>query len=38
MGLELAGVPHHKGGVQAALDSLAEAAKGAHADAAQVHG
>ena len=38
MGLELAGVPHHKGGVQAALDSLAEAAKGVHADAAQVHG
>ena len=38
MGLELAGVPHRKGGVQAALDSLAEAAKGVHADAAQVHG
>jgi hypothetical protein len=26
MGLELAGVPHRKGGVQAAIDYLAQAA------------
>ena len=32
MGLELAGVPHRKGGVQAALDSLVEAARKSHAD------
>jgi alanine-glyoxylate transaminase/serine-glyoxylate transaminase/serine-pyruvate transaminase len=31
MGLELAGVPHRKGGVQAALEFLATAAKGAKA-------
>ena len=30
MGLEVAGVPHKKGGVQAALDHLAKAAKEAH--------
>lgn len=36
MGLEVAGVPHKKGGVQAALQVLAEAAKGAHAAAAPV--
>ena len=28
MGLALAGVPHRKGGVQAALDYLAETARG----------
>jgi alanine-glyoxylate transaminase/serine-glyoxylate transaminase/serine-pyruvate transaminase len=31
MGLELAGVPHRKGGVQAAMESLAAAARGAGA-------
>ena len=36
MGLELAGVPHKKGGVLAALDYLAQSAKAAHLDAAHV--
>jgi alanine-glyoxylate transaminase / serine-glyoxylate transaminase / serine-pyruvate transaminase len=38
MGLELAGVPHKKGGVQAALDVLAQAAKGMTLDAAETRG
>lgn len=38
MGLELAGIPHKKGGTQAALEVLAQAAKGTRLDAAQVHG
>jgi alanine-glyoxylate transaminase/serine-glyoxylate transaminase/serine-pyruvate transaminase len=32
MGLELAGVPHKKGGAQAAMDYLAARAKGAGAE------
>jgi alanine-glyoxylate transaminase/serine-glyoxylate transaminase/serine-pyruvate transaminase len=38
MGLELAGVPHKKGGVQAALEVLAQAAKGMTLDAAETRG
>ena len=38
MGLELAGIPHKKGGVQAALDVLAQAAKGMTLDAAPARG
>jgi alanine-glyoxylate transaminase/serine-glyoxylate transaminase/serine-pyruvate transaminase len=34
MGLELAGVPHRKGGVQAAMDYLASAARSAEKKAA----
>jgi alanine-glyoxylate transaminase / serine-glyoxylate transaminase / serine-pyruvate transaminase len=36
MGLELAGVPHKKGGVQAAMEVLTQAAQGTRMDAAQV--
>lgn len=38
MGLELAGIPHKKGGVQAALEVLAQAAKGMTLDAAPARG
>jgi len=38
MGLELAGVPHQKGGVTAALEVLTQAAKGTLMDAAQARG
>ena len=38
MGLELAGVPHKKGGVAAALEVLTQAAKGMHLDAAHARG
>ena len=34
MGLELAGVPHKKGGVAVALEYLTEAAKNANAESA----
>jgi hypothetical protein len=37
MGLELAGIPHKTGGVAAALDYLAQAAKGVSAEAALQH-
>ena len=38
MGLELAGIPHKKGGAQAAMEVLTQAAKGTRVDAAPVHG
>jgi alanine-glyoxylate transaminase/serine-glyoxylate transaminase/serine-pyruvate transaminase len=38
MGLELAGVPHQRGGVMAALEVLTQAAKGTLVDAAQARG
>jgi alanine-glyoxylate transaminase/serine-glyoxylate transaminase/serine-pyruvate transaminase len=38
MGLELAGIPHKKGGVQAALEVLTQAAKGMTLDAAPARG
>jgi len=38
MGLEIAGVPHKKGGVAVALEVLTQAAKGMHLDAAHARG